>query len=156
MAAPHVSAAAAMLLCDFPSASPSTISSKLRGAATDIGSSGWDKYYGAGFLNLQPFVSTLPTSYSLYLPKDLTEIKAEAFMGDKFTTVYLHNKVTSIGAAAFKNCPNLTYIYIPASVTSIASDAFSGSNNVIIVCAKNSTAHTYAVNKSIPYFFTTN
>lgn len=60
MATPHVSAAAAMLLLDNPGLSPSTVVSKLRSAATDLGSSGWDEYYGAGFLNLQPFIQDQP------------------------------------------------------------------------------------------------
>ena len=50
MATPHVSAAAAMLLCDDPSLSYSAVESMLRDAATDLGSSGWDAYFGAGFL----------------------------------------------------------------------------------------------------------
>lgn len=56
MATPHVAAAAAMLLCDNPGLSPAAVSSMLRNAATDLGPIGWDPHYGAGFLNLDPFI----------------------------------------------------------------------------------------------------
>ena len=56
MATPHVAAAAAMLLCDNPGLSPAAVSSMLRNAATDLGPTGWDPHYGAGFLNLDPFI----------------------------------------------------------------------------------------------------
>lgn len=56
MAAPHVSAAAAMVLYEYPSYSPDQIKTVLRNNATDLGTSGWDPYYGAGFLNLRPFI----------------------------------------------------------------------------------------------------
>lgn len=52
MAAPHVSAAAAMLLLD----NYSNIESQLRNHAEDIGSAGKDEYYGSGFLCLRAFI----------------------------------------------------------------------------------------------------
>ena len=57
MAAPHVSAAAALLMCERGTGqTPFQISSLLRGAATDLGEPGKDVYFGAGFLNMRPFV----------------------------------------------------------------------------------------------------
>ena len=57
MAAPHVSAAAALLLCERGvSQTPAQISAALRDAALDAGASGWDRYYGDGTLNMLPFV----------------------------------------------------------------------------------------------------
>ena len=64
MATPHVSAAAAMLLCD-PAVSSSQVETLLRNAATDLGERGWDPYYGAGFLNLEPFVKSGPEKYTI-------------------------------------------------------------------------------------------
>lgn len=52
MATPHVSAAAAMLILDHYS----NIETQLRNAAEDLGATGWDRYYGAGFLCLKPFI----------------------------------------------------------------------------------------------------
>jgi len=65
MAAPHVSAAAAMLLCDDASLSPAQVEKRLRKAATDLGPSGWDRRYGAGFLNLKPLVRTFVVKYKV-------------------------------------------------------------------------------------------
>ena len=57
MAAPHVSAAAALLMCERGSAlTPNQISGLLRGAADDLGEPGKDVYFGAGFLNMRPFI----------------------------------------------------------------------------------------------------
>ena len=62
MAAPYVSAAAAMLMCDNPGAN---VASLLCGAATDLGAAGWDSYYGAGLLNLESFVQSGPKHYTV-------------------------------------------------------------------------------------------
>ena len=42
--------------------------------------------------------------------------------------------VTTIGASAFKNCPDLENVFIPATITSIGSQAFAGTpiKNVVI------------------------
>ena len=42
--------------------------------------------------------------------------------------------VTTIGASAFKNCPDLETVFIPATITSIGSQAFAGTpiKNVVI------------------------
>lgn len=62
MATPHVSASVAMLLCD-PAISSTEVQNVLFNAATDIGASGWDSYYGWGFLNLEPFIKGGPEKY---------------------------------------------------------------------------------------------
>lgn len=56
MASPHVAAAAALLLFQNPSQTPAQIEKKLRDAAEDLGNSGWDRYYGAGFLDMTAFI----------------------------------------------------------------------------------------------------
>ena len=56
MACPHVAAAAALLLYENRSQTPAQIEKKLRDAAADLGNSGWDRYYGAGFLNMENFI----------------------------------------------------------------------------------------------------
>lgn len=55
MAAPHVAAAAALLLCENPGLSPATIESRLKNSARDLGDPGYDIYYGAGMVDLTPF-----------------------------------------------------------------------------------------------------
>lgn len=64
-ATPHVAAAAAMLLCENPRLTPAQVESMLRSTATDLGKKGWDKYYGAGLLNLESFVQTYGVDYHL-------------------------------------------------------------------------------------------
>ena len=61
MAAPHVTAAAAMLLLDEPQLKPSEVATLLKDTAEDLGTQGWDAYYGTGFLNLQPFIEQAHT-----------------------------------------------------------------------------------------------
>lgn len=52
-AAPHVSAAAAILRALHPTWSNATIRNRLRSTATDLGSAGFDNTFGYGLLNLQ-------------------------------------------------------------------------------------------------------
>ena len=66
------------------------------------------------------------------------------------TDVVIPSTVTSIGGSAFSECTSLTMITIPESVTSIADNAFEGTLSVTIRCPVGSTAHDYAVAKSIP------
>lgn len=92
----------------------------------------------------------LPTDV-LTLPAALTVIEEEAFMGNAYSYVYLGDKVSAIGARAFKNCASLQEIHIPSSVTSIGANAFDGCPNVVIVCASGSAAYTYARNNKLSY-----
>ncbi len=55
MAAPYVTAAAAMLKLEYPSLTPSLIEEKLKQNARDLGEAGEDIYYGAGRLDLSKF-----------------------------------------------------------------------------------------------------
>lgn len=57
MAAPHVTAAAAMLLLERPSLTPAEIEDTLKEEASDLGDTGWDRYYGSGMLNLSNLTS---------------------------------------------------------------------------------------------------
>ena len=68
----------------------------------------------------------------LILPANLKTIEAEAFAGSICETVIVPEGCESIGARAFANCKNLTYIRIPTSVKTIAEDAFEGCGEVEI------------------------
>ncbi len=81
------------------------------------------------------------------LPKSLSLIEKEAFMGTSFQAIYLSDRITSIGSAAFKNCRQLEYIVIPDSVVLIENDAFDGCSKALtIACGRNSIALNYAIN----------
>lgn len=85
-----------------------------------------------------------PAAYVNTLPADLTVIEAEAFLNSDITDCDIPAGVTTIGAAAFKRCVNLTFVRIPETVTVIASGAFEGSPKVVIVCEAGSTAESFA------------
>lgn len=89
MAAPHVSAAAAMLLYEYPSYSPSQVSTRLKSNATDLGATGWDEYFGAGFLNLRPFVNPagIPIDQNHFPDVTFRDYIKKAFDKDKNSTL---------------------------------------------------------------------
>ena len=60
MAAPHISAAAAMLKLKYPNYSCAQIENKLRACARDLGVPGYDQYYGAGLPVLSNLITSLP------------------------------------------------------------------------------------------------
>ncbi len=60
MAAPHISAAAAMLRLLHPSMTASQIENEIKSNTTDLGSIGYDTIYGAGLPNLSKFIPYLP------------------------------------------------------------------------------------------------
>ena len=60
MAAPHISAAAAMILLLNPSYKPSAVESKLKNICTDLGPAGFDKYYGYGIPDLKKLIKSEP------------------------------------------------------------------------------------------------
>ena len=76
------------------------------------------------------------------LPTGTLEIQREAFVGIAATVVYIPNSCGSIGAAAFRDCPNLRQIRIPAGCT-IGEDAFAGDFGLRIFGYRNSPAETY-------------
>lgn len=86
------------------------------------------------------------------LKKGLREIGRSAFNNcANLEEVRLPIGVRRIRMRAFKDCPNLKRIRIPSSVKSISSEAFEGSNNVTIVCKKDSIAHAYAIEHGIQF-----
>ncbi|MBR2527343.1 MAG: cellulase family glycosylhydrolase [Blautia sp.] len=79
-----------------------------------------------------------------YLPEYLTGIDEETFFKTAPRTVIIAEGSEAIGSKAFAECTGLLYVVIPDSVISIADDAFDGSENVILVCGKDSKANQYA------------
>lgn len=56
MATPHISAIVAMMLLENPKRTPKTIEKSILYMCKDIGSKGWDKYYGYGVPDLNKYV----------------------------------------------------------------------------------------------------
>lgn len=106
MAAPHISAAAAMYWIMHPTATPSKIEYYVRCYAKDLGSKGTDKYYGRGVPrmagSITPSKVTLSkTKASVQLKKTLT-LKASispAYAGkNKLTWTSSNNNVVSVSS----------------------------------------------------------
>lgn len=57
MAAPHISAAAAMIKLQHPEYTPAQVEEKIKSCCTDLGSPGRDDYYGYGIPDLSKLVS---------------------------------------------------------------------------------------------------
>ncbi len=60
MAAPHAAAVAAMFKIYDSSMSPSQVESAVRKYVDDLGAKGWDKYYGAGRINVRDVLKPCP------------------------------------------------------------------------------------------------
>lgn len=56
----------------------------------------------------------------------VTEIAENGFAGAIAKTIVLPDSIRAIGAAAFRNCSNLTSLTLPAQVTEIPTEAFKG------------------------------
>ena len=69
----------------------------------------------------------------------VTSIAAAAFFNcSNLTSVAISNSVTSIGSYAFYNCSSLTSVTIPDGVTSIDERAFSGCSSLTSITIPNS------------------
>lgn len=84
------------------------------------------------------------------LPDGLTEIGNFAFSDcTGLTELTLPDTVSVIGKNAFSGCTGLRSITIPPRVTSIGEDAFPETENLVIICAEGSAAHTWALDHGI-------
>ena len=149
MAAPHVSAASALLLCEQRGLLPGTVERRLKAAARDLGSA---SYYGAGFLDMTPLTSLrLPAdtaaggvcgpNVSWSLDGDTLTILGTGPMYDyadaaqvpwaaqreTIRVLRMDVRVTSIGAYAFAGCTGLPALTVMDSLSGIGAHAFDGS-----------------------------
>ena len=74
--------------------------------------------------------------------KALPEIMEEAFEGIAASVVDIPESCVSIGAHAFRNCPNLTQIRIPDGCT-LGTDVFDGCAMVFVFGTPSSGAEAY-------------
>lgn len=88
---------------------------------------------------------------SVYFPKNLTVIEAEAYMDTlEMTGAYIcPESLVSIGARAFSGS-GISGIYIPENCRSIGEDAFDGISPVLY-CVEGSFAHEYAVENDMEF-----
>jgi serine protease len=62
MACPHVAGVTALILAKHPSWTPDQVRNALETTATDLGTAGWDQYYGWGLLNAHAAVGATAVS----------------------------------------------------------------------------------------------
>ena len=151
MAAPHVTAAAALLLYENNKLKPGEVENELREAAIDRGPAGWDKDYGAGTLSMQKWIpgGTLlregkfgendNLTWSQYSDNSL-RISGEGAIPDYgweedkhapwydfragVQKVVIDSGITKIGNYAFWDSGNLTEVSIANTITGINHAAF--------------------------------
>ena len=86
------------------------------------------------------------------LPEAANVIEDEAFAGISAASVWIPDGCASIGAGAFKSCPNLEKVRIPASVTSIGAGAFlSCGDSFTIYGVTGSAAEAYAAQNGFAF-----
>lgn len=149
MAAPHVSAACALLLCARRELLPGTVERQLKAAARDLGNASW---YGAGVLDLTPLLGAETAAegessgvcgpnLTWSLDGDMLTIAGTGAMYDyanasqvpwasrrgEIRALRMDTRVTSIGAYAFALCTGLPALTIFDSLSSIGAHAFDGS-----------------------------
>ena len=75
-------------------------------------------------------VNDIDSNGKCIIPYGIKEIEAGVFCNSNVKSVVLPSSITCIGAAAFQECNQLTYIHIPNSVTKINHGAFYGCENL--------------------------
>ena len=84
-----------------------------------------------------------------FIPNSVTSIGAAAFYDcSNLTSLEIPNSVTSIGRSAFENCSDLTSLEIPNSVTSIGDYAFYGCSGLSRLVLPNSIT---SIGKAVVY-----
>ena len=68
----------------------------------------------------------------LRLPKGMTVIEDQAFIGVSASVVVIPDSCKTIGSMAFANCGNLLYVRMPAG-TNFAEDSFSGTPSIMVI-----------------------
>lgn len=82
---------------------------------------------------------------NISLPEGLEEVGPHAFMECQgLEEIAIPDGVTTIGTEAFRNCVTLEEITIPSSVQEFGEALFEGTNEMTIVCDKDSPAYSYA------------
>lgn len=87
--------------------------------------------------------TVISSSRIFKLPKQLTEIGEEAFMGLSMQQVEIPDGVTKIGARAFADCDKLSIVIVPDSITSIAEDAFEDCGELYFVCSSRTPCYNF-------------
>lgn len=136
MAAPHISAAVAMIKYSGIATTPSKIESTLISTCTDLGTPGYDVYYGHGIPKLSKLIkSTVKPSISL------SKTSASAYVGD---TIQLSASCTPSDA-------NVVWSSSNASVATVSNGKVvaRGAGNATIIASFVYEGQTYSASCSV-------
>lgn len=97
----------------------------------------------------------LDDSRRMTLPAALRTVGANAFKNTAAEIIVLPDGIEVIGAYAFADSSNLSFVYVPASVTFIDQYAFNGSENAIAVLMDgvSDEVKTLLESMNVPYIF---
>jgi len=89
---------------------------------------------------------------SIVIPEGNKSIGAYAFTGcAQLESVVIHEGIENIDLCTFNYCPSLKNIAVPASVTSISSNTFYSSDNVTVICSRDSYTWQFCEENDIPH-----
>lgn len=103
MATPHVAGVAALMLAANPDLTPAQIKLILAGTATDLGTAGWDQYYGYGLVNAEAAVKAARDLLSAYY----SDFKVRLRQGN---TLVAEVRADQGGDFALENVPAGSYV----------------------------------------------
>ena len=116
MATPHVSACVAMLKLANPSATPAQLQTMIKQYTRDLGTSGWDQYFGNGVVDLTKAIPSTNNLSSISITTQPSQLMY--YIGDSFNTSGMVVKAT------YANGTSKTvtgYTYSPSSFSSAGS-----------------------------------
>ncbi|MCI8647278.1 MAG: S8 family serine peptidase [Firmicutes bacterium] len=130
MAAPHVSAVAAMFKLDTPSFTPAKVESKIKKHTRDLGSKGWDKYYGYGIPDIRNLKTIQPTGIKL------NKTAATVYTGDSVTLTAVVSPESATDKSVIWSSSN-------AKIASVSNGKVTGvSKGTATITAKTSNGKT--------------
>ncbi len=130
MAAPHVSAVAAMFKLDTPSFTPAKVESKIKKHTRDLGSKGWDKYYGYGIPDIRNLKTIQPTGIKL------NQTAATVYTGDSVTLTAVVSPESATDKSVIWSSSN-------AKIASVSNGKVTGvSKGTATITAKTSNGKT--------------
>jgi len=137
MASPHVAGVAALLLSYDPTLTPQQVRDAMQNTATDLGSSGWDQYYGWGLVNAYAALQSLaPQNNPPVANFSGTPTSGQAPLTVQFTDQSTNNPTSwswTFGDGGTSSAQNPSHTYSSAgsyTVTLTATNAYGSDQNV--------------------------
>ena len=109
----------------------------------------YDYYYSKKYY-MQSYFYNIPASLTSVTVTDATSISAAAFNGCRnLTEISLNDGITSIGASAFQNCVSLESFRIPAGISSLQPNLFSSCTGLKSLTVSENSEYYSSVNGDV-------